>query len=416
MTVTLYPQTVRSPAPLRPCAHDYDVAIVGGGIVGLTLACALRGSGITVAIIETQTPEQTTARPRAYAFSPMSAKIFQALGLWDQVGPNITHFQRVRMSDGDAQPVVNFETQDTPRPGAVYYGAEHPVLIKALQSGLQNSPEVDTWYQTTVLNVQPTDTGVKLTVEQDDERHTLIAQLLVGADGARSKIREQAGINTAGWQYWQSCITTVLQPEKSHQHTAYEKFWPSGPFAILPISGNRCQIVWTTPHEEAKEMLALPREAFMAELKHRYGSDMGDLTMLSEPLMFPVRLMQSRQYVKPRLALVGDAAHCCHPVGGQGLNMGIRDAAALASVLKQAYTQGENLGDLRVLKRYERWRRTENWVVLALTDTLNRAFSNQFWPLKTLRRLSFRMMTQVPLVRRLALRVMTGFFGKLPVR
>ncbi|MEM9908602.1 MAG: FAD-dependent oxidoreductase, partial [Cyanobacteria bacterium P01_D01_bin.44] len=348
MTVTPHPQPVRTPVPLRPCAH-YDVVIVGGGIVGLTLACALRDSGITVAIIETQTPEQTAARPRAYAFSPMSAKIFQSLDLWDQVGPNITHFRRVRMSDGNAPPVVNFETQDAPRPGAVYYGAEHPVLIKALQSGLRNNPEVDTWYQATVLNVQSTDTGVNLTVEQDGKRYTLATQLLVGADGTRSKIRAQAGIKTAGWQYWQSCITTVLQPEKSHQHTAHEKFWPSGPFAILPISGNRCQIVWTAPHAEAEAMLALPREAFMTELKHRYGKDMGDLKMLSEPLMFPVRLMQSQQYVKPQLALIGDAAHCCHPVGGQGLNMGIRDAAALARVLKQARQRGENLGDLRVL-------------------------------------------------------------------
>ncbi|MEO0455347.1 MAG: FAD-dependent hydroxylase [Cyanobacteria bacterium P01_A01_bin.114] len=414
MTVTSLPQPVYSPH--SPRLYTYDVVIVGGGIVGLTLACALRKSDISVAIIEAQAPEQTAARPRAYAFSPMSAKVFQALGLWEQVGPNITHFQRVRMSDGDAQPVVNFDTKDSPSPGAVYYGAEHPVLMRALQAALQNAPEVSPWYETAILNVQSTEAGVQLTVKQSGQDHTLTAQLLVGADGARSEIREQAGIKTAGWQYWQSCITTVLQPEKSHQHTAHEKFWPSGPFAILPISGNRCQVVWTAPHAEAEAMLALPEKQFMTELKRRYGSDMGKLTLLSKPLMFPVRLMQSHQYVKPQLALIGDAAHCCHPVGGQGLNMGIRDAAALANVLKQARRQAEDLGSLRVLKRYERWRRTENWVILALTDALNRTFSNQLWPLKSLRRLAFWVMSQVPWMRRLALRVMTGFFGKLPVR
>jgi 2-octaprenyl-6-methoxyphenol hydroxylase len=393
------------------CLFSYDLAIVGGGIVGLTLACALQQSGLSVAVIEAQLPEQAAARQRAYALSLMSGKIFQDMGLWDAIAPHITHFQRVQLSDADCRNVVSFDPQDADA-DAVYYGAEHPVLMRALQVAIQKIPTLDYWYATQLTEVVYQTDAVQLQVEYAGQAYQFRTPLLVGADGARSHIREQAGIRTVGWQYWQACMTTVLQPAKSHQNTAYEKFWPSGPFAILPIPGNRCQIVWTAPHEEAKALLSLSRSQFMSELKRRYGDQMGELTMLSDPLMFPVRLMQSRQYVKPRLALVGDAAHCCHPVGGQGLNMGIRDAAALAQVLQQA--QGSDLGSLAVLNRYERWRRPENWLILGLTDLLNRTFSNTLAPVQWLRRTGLWLLAQIPFLKRLMLRLMTGFFGKPP--
>lgn len=161
-------------------------------------------------------------------------------------------------------------------------------------------------------------------------------------------------------------------------------------------------------------MMKLPKDEFMAELNRRYGDQMGHLTMLSEPLMFPVQLMQSRHYVQLRLALVGDAAHCCHPVGGQGLNMGIRDAAALAEVLITAHQRQEDLGSIAVLRRYERWRRRENWVILSLTDFLTRCFSNQFLPLVFLRRLGIWVLQHVSPLKRVALSLMTGRFGRVP--
>ncbi|MEO1591048.1 MAG: FAD-dependent monooxygenase, partial [Cyanobacteria bacterium J06632_22] len=299
---------------------------------------------------------------------------------------------------------------------AVYYGAEHPVLMRALQAKTFAIPTVTAWHESELLAVETTTAATVLTVSSAGQQHRLTTGLLVGADGPRSRIRQQANIQTTGWQYGQSCVTTVLKPEKSHQNTAYEKFWPSGPFAILPIPGDRCQVVWTAPHHEAQAMMDLPHEQFMTELKRRYGNDMGELQMLTKPLMFPVRLMQSHAYVKPRLALVGDAAHCCHPVGGQGLNMGIRDAAALADVLMRAHERREDLGSLRVLKRYERWRRTENWLILGMTDILNRTFSNQLWPLQVIRRLGFWVMDRVALLRGIALRVMTGRYGRLPLK
>jgi 2-octaprenyl-6-methoxyphenol hydroxylase len=252
------------------------------------------------------------------------------------------------------------------------------------------------------------------TLTTPDGTRTLDAALVVAADGKQSPLRRQANIDAFGWQYWQSCITTVLKPEGDHQYTAYERFWPSGPFAILPLPGGRCQVVWTSPHEEAQAILNLPEAEFMAELERRYGSQMGKLKRLNPPALFPVQLMQCDHYIQPRLALVGDAAHSCHPVGGQGLNMGIRDAAALAEVLTNAHKKGEDLGAVTVLRRYERWRRWENWVILSFTDTLTRSFSNQIPPIVALRRIGLWFLNHVSPLRHLALRLMTGRLGRVP--
>ena len=409
-------ESVNSPGLSLASSYNYDVVIVGGGIVGLTLACGLRQTDLRVAVIEAQTAQQAAGRQRAYAFSPVSARILQGLGLWDEVGPQLTHFRRVKLSDANYRKALTFRPEDG-RGDAVYYSAQHSVLMRSLQLAVRAAKNIDYWCESQVKSSVADPKGdAALQVSVKGERTTFYAQLVVGADGARSGVRDRANIKTFGWKYWQSCITAVLEPERSHKNTAYEKFWPSGPFAILPLPNNRCQIVWTAPHQEAKEMLALPKQQFLAELSARYGNDMGELTLVNEPMMFPVQLMQSRQYVKPGVALIGDAAHCCHPVGGQGLNMGIRDATALAEVLQQAAARQERLGSLKVLKRYERWRRTENWFTLSLTDFLNRSFSNRFWPLLVARRLGIWIISSVGPLKRLILQLMTGFFGKLPVR
>ncbi len=405
-----------APFEFASSACQYDVVIVGGGIVGLTLACGLRDTGLRVAVIESQTAQRAAGRPRAYAFSPVSARILDGLGLWDEVGPQLTHFARVKLSDADYRKALMFRPEDG-RGDAVYFSAEHTVLMKALQGAVAAAKNIDYWCEAQVLGAQNSTTlTVDCEIEGRRERQTFYAQLVVGADGARSGVRDRANIRTFGWKYWQSCITAVLEPEHSHANTAYEKFWPSGPFAILPLPNNRCQVVWTAPHQEAKEMLALGKEQFLQELSSRYGDDMGALTLVSEPMMFPVQLMQSKHYVRPGVALVGDAAHCCHPVGGQGLNMGIRDATALAEVLQQAAAKGEPIGSLAVLKRYERWRKTENWFTLSLTDFLNRSFSNRFLPLLIARRAGIWVIDSIRPLKRLILQLMTGFFGKLPAK
>ena len=237
---------------------------------------------------------------------------------------------------------------------------------------------------------------------------------MIAADGAKSSLRDRAGIATTGFNYWQSCITATIKPQKPHNDVAYERFWYAGPIGVLPLADGRCQVVWTVPHQQAEELRDLPVSEFLKELEHCTGGLLGKLELDSQRWLFPVKLMQSNQYIAPRLALIGDAAHCCHPVAGQGMNLGIRDAVALAEVLIAAHQAGEDIGSKVVLNRYAKWRKPENWVILAFTDFLDRMFSNQILPIVIIRRIGLFLLDRIPGFKYLALRLMTGLAGKIP--
>ena len=392
---------------------DYDVTIAGSGIVGLTLACALKASGLRVALIDAKPRTAGLEQRRAYAITLLSGRIFSGLGLWDQILPQITTFRQIRLADEDSAAVVNLRPEDLGTPELGYVG-EHYVLVKALLNSLEAAENLTWLCPAEVLRVDYQPDAAELTVMVDGAQRQIRTRLLAAADGSRSSIRQGASIGTQGWQYWQSCITAVIRPEKSHENIAREHFWTSGPFATLPLPDNRCQIVLTAPHAEAQRWLEVSDAEFLAELNRRYAGQLGKLELVSQRALFPVKLMQSREYVRSRLALVGDAAHCCHPVGGQGLNLGIRDAAALAQVIQTAAQRGEDIGALTVLKRYQRWRQIENLAILGFTDLLDRCFSNRWLPLVVLRRLGLQIMQKVRLLKGLALRLMTGLLGRQP--
>jgi 2-octaprenyl-6-methoxyphenol hydroxylase len=400
-------------SPLDTLEAFYDVVIVGGGITGLTLACALRGSGLRLALVEAQSSEAVRQRPLAYALSPLSIRIFRSIGVWEALAPHITPFAQVILTDADAPQRVTFRPEDVGET-AVFYCGEHAWLQQVLQEQVAADPCITCYYEARVERVTygKSAAEVELTTAQGQRR--LATSLVVAADGLRSQVRQWAGIPSDGWDYWQSCITALVAPARDHQNIAYERFWPAGPFAILPLPGNRCQVVWILPHEQAKATLALSQADFLAEMQRYYGSQGGCLTLLNPPQLFPARLRQSRRYYQHRLALVGDAAHHCHPVAGQGLNLGIRDAAALAQVLLEARRRQEDLGDVRVLRRYGRRRRWENWVVLLFTDLLTRTFSNSYWPVVVGRRWVLQGMIVFPPLRRFLLRLMTGLWGSPP--
>ncbi|MCC5637726.1 FAD-dependent hydroxylase [Nostoc sp. CHAB 5844] len=410
-TQTLYPQ---QPATDKR-GYDYDLVIVGGGIVGLTLAAALKNSGLNILLIEAKVTSASVAKGQAYAVHMLSALIYQGIGVWDKILPYIAKYRHVRLSDADYPDVVEFESADigksTPELG---YVAEHQALLQPLQEFVQKCPNVNYLCPAEVVNTQHQQDIVAIDIKISGQIYTVRSKLLVAADGSRSPIRQAAGIKTHGWKYWQSCIVAFVKPEKPHNDTAYERFWPSGPFAILPLPGNRCRIVWTAPHAEAKALCALDDEQFLTELTRRFGDHMGKLELLGDRFVFQVQLMQSDRYVLPRLALVGDAAHNCHPVGGQGLNLGIRDAAALAQVLQTAHTNCEDIGKIGVLKRYERWRKLENLTILGFTDLLDRMFSNQILPLVVVRRLGLWLMQRVPPLKVFTLKLMIGLKGRTP--
>ncbi|MBJ7297290.1 MAG: FAD-dependent hydroxylase, partial [Dolichospermum sp.] len=384
-----------------------------GGIVGFTLAAALKDSGLNILLIEARVASAAVAKGQAYAVHMLSAQIFQGIGLWDKILPNVAKYNRVRLSDADYPDVVNFQTTDlgTPELGFV---AEHYALLEPLQEFVQSCPNVTILCPAEVLSTQNERDIVTINIKIGDENRIIRSKLLVAADGSKSPIRQAAGIKTKGWKYWQSCIVAFVKPEKSHNNTAYEKFWSSGPFAILPLPGNRCRIVWTAPHEEAKALCALNDQEFLAELTKRYGQQMGKLELLGDRFIFQVQLMQSDRYVLPRLALIGDAAHNCHPVGGQGLNLGIRDAAALAEIIQTAHKHRQDIGNISILKQYESWRKKENLAILGFTDLLDRVFSNNFLPIVIIRRLGLWIMQRVPIVKIFALKLMIGLKGKTP--
>lgn len=392
---------------------DYDLAIVGGGIIGLTLACALKDSGLSIALIEAKPYSVAAMKGQAYAVHLSSKLILEGIGIWDQILPQIETFRKVRLSDADYPGVVEFQPTDLGT-DVLGYVAEHQALLTPLQEFMQQCANVNYLCPAEVVQTEYQPDRVEISLNIEGESRNIRTRLIVAADGARSRIRTIAGIKTQGWQYWQSCIVAFVKPEKPHNNIAYECFWSSGPFAILPLPGNRCRIVWTAPHAEAKALVALDDEQFLVELSRRYGDQMGKLQLEGSRFVFPVQLMQSDRYVLPRLALVGDAAHCCHPVGGQGLNMGIRDAAALAQVVQSAYNQGEDIGNLQVLKRYERWRKHENLTILGFTDLLDRVFSNNFLPVAIARRLGLLILNQIHPVKKYALQLMTGLRGRLP--
>lgn len=407
------PQRQGQPTDGCQLPQTYDVTIVGGGIVGLTLACALQKSGLRIALIEAQTQSVAVQKGQAYAISLLSSQIFQAIGVWEAMRPHVSPFRQVRLSDADYPGIVQFFPQDLGTEDLGYV-AEHRVLLTALQAKLQDCPTVDWLCPATVVAVEQEATQAVVKIQQGETERLLRSRLVVAADGARSPLRTAAHIKTYGWQYWQTCLVCTVKPERPHAEIAYERFWPSGPFAILPLPNNRCRIVWTAPRPEAEALLALDDASFVAELRRRYGDQMGELTVEGDRFLFPVRLMQCERYIGPRLALVGDAAHGCHPVGGQGMNLGIRDVAALAEVIQRAQQAGQDWGSPAVLAEYDRWRRRENWIILGFTDFLVRLFSNEWLPLVLTRRLGLWLLRHVSPVKLAALRLMTGLSGRQP--
>lgn len=392
---------------------DCDLAIVGAGIAGATLACALRDSGLKVTLIESQPQEVAVTRKLAYALTLLTGKILNGVGVWQEIQPKITTFEQIQISDVN-QHIVKFRPEDLGTEALGYIG-EHSVILPVLQNTLNQSPNITWVCPAEVLNVRYLPDWAEIEVKTADTPSQILkTRLVVAADGSKSPLRQAAGISTRGWKYWQSCVAFTIKAEKPHQNIAYERFWYTGPMGVLPLPENRFQVVWTAPHAEAQALQALDEQEFLKILEERTAGLLGRLELIGTRFVYPVQLMHSNHYVQPRLALIGDAIHCCHPVGGQGLNMGIRDAAALAEVLQTAVQQGEDIGHLGVLKRYEQWRKKENWAILGFTDFLDRTFSTTWPPVIAIRRLGLWMLRSVPVFRHFVLRLMTGLLGHSP--
>jgi 2-octaprenyl-6-methoxyphenol hydroxylase len=399
------------PDPIRA-----DVLIAGGGFAGLALAVALRqalGRRFAVTVADPALAAIPSRDPRASAIAAAARRLFEAIGVWDAVA-------------GEAQPMLDMvvtdsRLDDAVRPTFLTFGGEvepgeafaHMVENRHLIDALVAKAR-DEGVDLRAAAVTDFETGPQRVTARLSDGGELSVRLLVGADGARSAVRERAGIATHGWNYDQSALVMTVEHERDHNGRAEEHFLPAGPFAILPLTGRRSSIVWTEATKEAERLLALPDEDFHAELEKRFGLQLGDIKVAGPKRAFPLGLHTARSFIGERLALIGDAAHVIHPIAGQGLNMGLRDAAALAEVVADAARLGLDPGDAETLERYQRWRRFDTMAMGVATDGLNRLFSNKSDVLRLARDIGLGFVERMPALKRVFIREAAGFTGEVP--
>jgi len=393
-----------------------DVIIGGAGFAGLALAIALRqglGDPFVVAVIDPTLAQPQSKDPRASAIAAAARRLFEAIEVWDVVAPNAQPILDMVVTDSKLDDAVRptFLTFDGEveegEPFAHMVENRHLVdalVAKAKELGVELRPGA-------VAGFENADGTVDVALA---DGAGMSARLLVGADGARSLIRERAGIATHGWNYDQSAIVTTVAHERDHDGRAEEHFLPAGPFAILPLTGKRCSIVWTETARDAERIVALPDNIFHHELEKRFGLQLGELKVIGPRRAFPLALFTARTFIGERLVLVGDAAHIIHPIAGQGLNMGLRDVAALAEAIADAARLGLDPGGSDVLERYQRWRRFDTMTMSIATDGLNRLFSNHSDVLRLARDIGLGLVERMPALKRMFIREAAGFTGDVP--
>ncbi len=393
-----------------------DLVIGGAGFAGMALAIALRqglGDSFTVTVVDPALAAAQSKDPRASAIAAAARRLFEAIEVWQPVEVN-------------AQPILDMvvtdsKLDDAVRPTFLTFGGE-------VEQGKPFAHMIENRHLIDALVLKAKELGIELragSVSGFEHAPNAIevalaggekisARLLVGADGARSQIRETAGIASRGWNYDQSAIVTTVAHEREHNGRAEEHFLPAGPFAILPLTGKRVSIVWTETKAEAERIVALPDAEFHAELEKRFGLHLGDLEVVGARRAFPLGLFTAREFIAERRALVGDAAHIIHPIAGQGLNMGLRDVAALAEAIADAARLGLDIGAPDVLERYQRWRRFDTMTMGVATDGLNRLFSNSSDVLRLARDVGLGLVERIPALKRVFIREAAGFTGDVP--
>jgi 2-octaprenyl-6-methoxyphenol hydroxylase len=392
------------------------IVIGGAAFAGLALALALRqglGGEIPVVVADPALAIKPSRDPRATAIVAACHRLFEALGVWEKVA-------------GRAQPITDMvvtdsKLEDATRPAFLTFAGdvepgepfahmvENRYLIDALVERAQ-AEGVDLRASAVTDFIARAD-GIEVKLA---DASVIEASLLVAADGARSKLRERAGIATHGWEYDQSGIVVTVGHERDHHGRAEEHFLPSGPFAILPLTGKRSSLVWTEKRAEAARIVALSENEFHDELERRFGLHLGEIKALDKPRAFPLGYFVARSFIGERLALVGDAAHVIHPIAGQGLNMGLKDVAALAEVIVDAARLGLDLGQADVLDRYQRWRRFDTMAMGFATNALNLLFSNRSTLLRTVRDIGLGLVDRAPPLKSMFIRQAAGLSGEVP--
>ncbi len=400
---------------------NFDLVIAGGSFVGLTLALALARStagAMRIAVVDAVPADiqlSGTFDGRAAAISASVKAMLSALGVWDEVAADAEPVTSIEITDSSLEAplrttLLKFDASVGEGKPAAFI-LENVKLRKALFECVSREPGIELILPARVTRFEVSETDVRAAL---DTGETLTARLLVAADGQKSELRRQAGIKAFRWDTGQMGIVSSIGHEKGHGGRAVQHFLPSGPFAALPLPGNRCSLVWTERGAEAKRLMSLGEAEFVEEIARRFGRGLGRLTLLSRPAAYPMAMTLARAFVRPRLALAGDAAHGLHWIAGQGLNHGMKDVAALAEVIVDAMRLGLDIGGLESLKRYERWRRFDSTGSAMTAGIINGLFSNDVTPLRILRGFGLGVVDRIAPLKQFFIDEAAGMTGELP--
>ncbi len=399
-------------------ARRYDVAIIGGGLVGASLACALAPLGLEIALVEA-VPFKTSSQPsyddRTLALSASSCQILKGLGIWPLLQDNATLIREIHVRELDRPGRVLLTPGELGLDGFghVVEAREFGAAVMGILPDIEN---LDILCPASIASLEPDEDGARIVLDQDDGQEQIEARLVVGADGAHSFIRESLGIETETYDYRQTAVICNITPEQAHRGRAFECFTPSGPFAVMPHVQGRCGLIWCVHTDHADAMLDLPDDEFLDNAQERFGDALGDFVKVGQRSSYPLRLVRAREDIRPGVVIMGNAAHAIHPVGAQGFNLGLRDAAVLAEVLYDEIASGNKqpVGSIEVLRRYSRWRAPDQQGTIAQSDGLARLFANPS-PLAAAVRTAglFVHALLPPLRRQLAVKSM-GFRGRIP--
>lgn len=409
---------------------DFDLIIIGGGLVGASLACALEKSSLRIAIVEAYpfTSDDTEYQPafdaRSVALSYTSKQVFDGMGLWSSINElGIAEIKKIHVSDRGHAGVTRLNAADE-NVEALGYVVETRVIGKALFDQLQKQQNVTLIAPAKLkdfdVNTELASAKIEVTGKGEIvENKTLTAKLLVAADGDNSFVRRLSGVRIKQRNYEQSAVIANVATDKPHNNQAFERFTDSGPLALLPMAEtdkekNRYSLVWTAKSSEQEEMMSWSDETFLAKLKERFGPRAGQFINVSKRHTYPLSLMRAKEHVQERLAIIGNAAHTLHPVAGQGFNLGLRDVAALSQVIIDASREGRDIGSSENLTQYSDWRKRDHVQTAMATDGLVRLFSNNILPLAALRNLGLLVVDLVPPLKKVFARHAMGFVGKLP--
>ncbi len=402
-------------------AANYDVVIGGGSFVGLALALGLAKSApgtFRIAVVERMPVSEAKAGRfdgRTVALTAAAKHMLEALGIWERIAADAQPVLAIDITDSKLDmPVrsvlLNFETS-AGEDGPTAYIVENALLRRALYEAAESVEDLTIFAPATITGIDLGENRASATLSTGE---TLHGRLIVAADGQRSSLREMAGFGLVEWKSDQAAIVGTVGHEKPHEGRAVQHFLPSGPFAILPMTNNRCSLVWTERADEAQRIIGLDEAGALAEIEKRMGGRLGALTLAGKLVRYPLTMTLARGFVRPRIALAGDAAHGLHWIAGQGLNHGLKDAAALTEVLVDAARLGLDPGDLAVLHRYERWRRFDSTSSAMSAAALNRIFANDSEPLRMARQFGLNVVNRLPALKGFFIREAAGLTGDLP--